>query len=180
MVIKKNFKIIGEDGLKQSINLNKDQQLNSQVKITLSEEEKQKVQQHLSSFFSSVKVLLEEGAVIIGEDEEKTLEEEFVQNPYMKSHNTSLYSLALSSLPKKKAEQFQKQIQGIKMNKSYEFEFQTQHQSEIKTFLEQIISTELKKYVKDLPMIMEKRQKKLELLFESRPDIKKYLENTKK
>jgi hypothetical protein len=174
MAIKKNFKIISDD---------KTEIINSQEIIEVSDEDINKISENLSTFFSSVKTLLREGAVFVDDsevqvqNEEVAKEEDFLEDPSIYGKKNAILSLALGSLPKEQNEAFAKQIEGIKMTEDFEFSLIMKQESKLKEGIEKAISKELKAYSLALPDIMKERAEKLKLLFDARPDIKLYLEN---
>jgi hypothetical protein len=174
MVIKKNFKIINDV---------KTEDINSQEIIEISEKEIQEIEQNLSKFFSSVKTLLREGAVVIddglGTKEEESFEEEFVKNPSLQNKQQMIFSIALCSLPQDKATNFANQIKDVKISDEFNFSIEMERESKLKTSLEQILSKEVKAYSLELPAIMKEREVKIKMLIEARPDIKLYLEGKK-
>jgi hypothetical protein len=175
MVIKKNFKVIS-DG--------KTEYINSQEIIQVSEQEINDIKENLSTFFSSIKVLLREGAVIIDDGktppkDEEEIEEEFLNNPNLNDKQQLIFAIALGILPDEKKDEFMRQIKGLTMTEDFDFKIDTERESELKSSLEKIISKEMKSYSQELPAIMQERAEKIKLMIEARPDIKLYLEGKK-
>ena len=171
MAIKKNFKIISED---------KHENTKEQEEILLSTEEKGKISDTLSLFFDTVKTLLREGAVLIDTNPtEHSLEEDFLNNPSLKNTRPNLHTLAFKVLSPERAEKIFNSIEGFQMNENYDFEINSSKNADATNFMQTEISKHLKDYSLQLPAIMDERTKKVKLLLEVRPDIKKYLENKK-
>ena len=173
MVISKNFKIINEII---------EEEIKPQAKIEISEGEKNHISETLAKFFSSVKTLLREGAVLLSQNEELEPEEEFLEDPSLKNKLNSLHAFAINLLPQEKREAVLSSVVGVKMDNEFNFFFERTSQigQNITEFLEQTISHEIKNYAKELPLIMQERQEKLAILLNVMPEVKKYLENTKK
>jgi hypothetical protein len=172
MDTKKKFKIISED---------KGENIKSQEEIILSEQEKDKISHTVMEFFSAVKTLLREGAVLIDDSKESehSDEETFLDNPTLKNEKLTLHSLAFKSLPKERANAILDQIKGVKMSEDYDFSIESKQNLEAINFVSEKISTNLKEYSKELPKILEERAEKIKALIEARPEIKKYLEKKK-
>lgn len=176
MVISKNFKIINEII---------EEEIKPQAKIEISESEKHHISETLAKFFSSIKTLLREGAVLISPTEKLEPEEEFLEDPSLKNKLNSLHAFTINLLPQEKREAILSSVIGVKMDSELNFFFEVTSQvsqfvTETKEFLENAISHEIKNYAKELPLIMVERQEKLAILVNVMPEVKKYLENTKK
>ena len=174
MAIKKDFKIISDNGNIEESKL--------QEEISVTPEEKGKIANVIKDFFSSVKTLLREGAVFINESGERaeTEEEKFLQDPYLKRNPLALHVLAFKLLPQEKADFFINHVKSIKMGEDMNLEIEMKNPNTEVKKIENILSTELKTYKQELPAIMDERKQKISLLIEASPEVKKYLENTKK
>lgn len=182
MAIKKNFKVVSNENTEN---------FKEQEKITLTKEEKLKIKANVGLFFDSVKGLLKEGAVII-EDSKRLLEtntqnvkdtltESFLKDPKLEKKPLTLHFFALSFLPEEKRDAIMNSIESIKFSTENDFKIDFKEGSNVEAedilVVENIISDNLKLYSKELPAIIVEREKNLKLLFDARPDIKKYLEN---
>jgi hypothetical protein len=179
MPIKKDFKVINDET----------ENAKHQEEITISESEAENVKRILGDFFSSTKTLLREGAVIIddekmAQDEEEDLSAEILNDPENIDKGMNLYKLAALAIGGKKGRDYLENIKGIKMTSEYKVEIEFKKPgviaaSALKT-LENSMEKEIKSYIKELPAIMQERSEKMQLLLGVRPDIKKYLESSKK
>ena len=162
MAVKKNnFKIIGEI---------KEENLKEQEEIFISNEEKALISNTLNTFFSAIKVLLEEGAVLSNKNNQNSgeyfLNDPKLMNAQTKPNSLQLHNLAILSLSKEKSEKLLNQIEEIKMNKDYDFSIKSKTNIEIFDFVSAEISNHLKIYSLALPDIMKKRNAKIKALIE--------------